>query len=143
MNVAVIPARGGSKRIPGKNVKPFAGKPMLAWSILAAKASGLFERIIVSTDADNIAQTALEYGAEVPFMRPATLSDDLTPTAPVFFHALDWVARQGSIPNYACCIYPTALRRTRGTLGDNLRLPHPARLQAGKQWQRGLQLAGA
>ncbi len=108
MNVAVIPARGGSKRIPGKNIKPFAGKPMLAWSILAAKASGLFERIIVSTDAENIAHTALEYGAEVPFIRPANLSDDLAPTAPVFFHALDWVAKQGSMPNYACCIYPTA-----------------------------------
>lgn len=76
MNIALIPARGGSKRIPRKNIKPFAGKPILAHSILAAKASGLFEHVIVSTDDEEIASIAKEWGAEVPFMRSARNADD-------------------------------------------------------------------
>jgi N-acylneuraminate cytidylyltransferase len=88
MVVAVITARGGSKRIPGKNFKLFAGKPMLAWPITAAKEAGIFDRVIVSTDSPEIAAIARQWGAEVPFMRPAELSDDHTPTAPVFLHAL-------------------------------------------------------
>ncbi|MDR1045623.1 MAG: pseudaminic acid cytidylyltransferase [Candidatus Adiutrix sp.] len=108
MNVAVITARGGSKRIPGKNYKLFAGKPMIAWPIEAARASGLFERIIVSTDADEIAEVARQYGAEVPFRRPADLSDDLTPTAPVLLHAVDWLGQNGCEPEYLCCLYPTS-----------------------------------
>ena len=83
MNIAIIPARGGSKRIPDKNIKLFSGKPIISYSIEAAKISGLFEKIIVSTDSQKIAHTAKEYGAEVPFMRPKNLSDDFTPTAPV------------------------------------------------------------
>ena len=67
MKIAVIPARGGSKRIPGKNIRPFAGKPIIGWSIDAARESGLFDRIIVSTDCSEIAEVAIEYGAEVPF----------------------------------------------------------------------------
>jgi pseudaminic acid cytidylyltransferase len=108
MNMAVIPARGGSKRIPRKNIKEFAGKPMLAWAILAAKAAGVFERILVSTDSEEIAATALSWGAEVPFMRPETLADDHTPTAPVILHAITELIASGAVPTYACCIYPTA-----------------------------------
>ena len=82
MNLAVIPARGGSKRIPRKNIKPFCGKPMIAWSIEAALASGCFDRVIVSTDDEEIAAVAREYGAEVPFMRSAELADDYAGTTP-------------------------------------------------------------
>ena len=76
MKVAIIPARGGSKRIPRKNIKEFCGKPMIAWSIEAALKSGCFDRVIVSTDDQEIADVAQQYGAQVPFMRPAELSDD-------------------------------------------------------------------
>ncbi len=108
MIVAVIIARGGSKRIPGKNIKVFSGKPMLAWPILAAKSAAVFDRIIVSTDSPEIASVAKEWGAEVPFMRPAELSDDYTPTAPVFLHALHALSVEGPRIEYACCLYPTA-----------------------------------
>ncbi|MGD9239786.1 MAG: pseudaminic acid cytidylyltransferase [Desulfobacterales bacterium] len=108
MNVAIIPARGGSKRIPDKNIKPFLGKPIIAYSIETAKISGLFDRIIVSTDSQTIAHTAKEYGAEVPFMRPKNLSDDFTPTAPVLLHALKWMSENEVRSNYVCCIYATA-----------------------------------
>ena len=108
MKIAVIPARGGSKRIPRKNIKAFCGQPMLAWSIDAARLSGCFDRILVSTDDEEIAQVARSYGAEVPFMRPAALSDDHTGTTPVIAHAIDWVNhRMGSV-THACCIYATA-----------------------------------
>jgi pseudaminic acid cytidylyltransferase len=108
VNVAIIPARGGSKRIPDKNIKPFLGKPIIAYSIETAKISGLFDRIIVSTDSQKIAHTAKEYGAEVPFMRPKNLSDDFTPTAPVLLHALKWMSENEVRSNYVCCIYATA-----------------------------------
>ena len=80
MNIAIIPARGGSKRIPGKNIKLFAGKPLIAYSINAAKASGLFDKIIISTDSEEVAEVAKSYGADVPFMRPQELSNDLVGT---------------------------------------------------------------
>ncbi|MFZ5775050.1 MAG: pseudaminic acid cytidylyltransferase [Thermodesulfobacteriota bacterium] len=108
MNVAIIPARGGSKRIPGKNIKAFAGQPMIAWSIQAAVASGLFARIIVSTDSEEIAAVARRYGAEAPFARPERLADDYTPTADVVLHALNWLDSQGQLPELACCLYATA-----------------------------------
>lgn len=108
MNVAIIPARGGSKRIPGKNVKPFVGKPIIAWSIEAAIAAGIFDRIIVTTDSEEIARVAGKYGAETPFVRPPELSDDHTPTAPVIAHCLEWLAAQGTPAQYGCCIYATA-----------------------------------
>ena len=108
MNVAIIPARGGSKRIPGKNIKPFAGKPMIAWSIEAAVDSGVFARIIVSTDSEEIAAVARLHGAEAPFVRPTELADDFTPTADVVLHALDWLAEQGQKPEMVCCLYATA-----------------------------------
>ncbi len=106
--VAIIPARGGSKRIPDKNIKIFAGKPIIAYSIQTALASGLFDRVIVSTDSERISQTAVAFGAEVPFTRPAELSDDFTATASVVVHALEWLVRNGSMPTYFCCIYATA-----------------------------------
>ena len=108
MNVAVIPARGGSKRIPNKNIKLFAGKPIIAYSIEAAKHAGIFDRIVVSTDSEHIAQVARRFGAEVPFLRPAELSDDHTPTAPVVAHTLHWLAASGCPAEHVCCIYATA-----------------------------------
>lgn len=106
--VAIIPARGGSKRIPRKNIKTFCDKPMIAWSIEAAKASGCFDQIIVSTDDIEIAEIARECGAEVPFMRPNALSDDYTGTIPVIRHAVAWLQEHGFPVDYACCIYATA-----------------------------------
>lgn len=108
MNIAIIPARGGSKRIPRKNIRPFLGKPMIAWSIEAAKASGLFEQIIVSTDDEEIAAIAKRAGAQVPFMRPPELSDDFTGTIPVIAHAVQWALTQGMSLDAVCCIYATA-----------------------------------
>lgn len=108
MRLAVIPARGGSKRIPRKNIKPFGGMPMIAWSIRAARTSACFDRIIVSTDDAEIAEVAREYGAEVPFLRPAHLADDYTGTIPVIAHAVDWQNQNGETVSQACCIYATA-----------------------------------
>jgi pseudaminic acid cytidylyltransferase len=108
VRVAVIPARGGSKRIPRKNVKPFCGKPMIAWSIDAARESGCFERIVVSTDDAEIARVARDCGAEVPFLRPARLADDHAGTGAVLRHAIEWLAGRGDDPELACCLYATA-----------------------------------
>jgi N-acylneuraminate cytidylyltransferase len=108
MKIAVIPARGGSKRVPRKNIREFCGKPMIAWSIDAARASGCFDDIIVSTDDEAIATVARDAGASVPFMRPAGLSDDHTPTVPVIAHAVRWLNEQGRQPGQVCCIYATA-----------------------------------
>lgn len=108
MKIAVIPARGGSKRIPRKNIKHFAGKPIIAYSIEAAKACGLFDRIMVTTDDQEIAEVARGFGAETPFVRPAELSDDHATTAAVIRHAVQWAnANWGSVA-HACCIYATA-----------------------------------
>ena len=108
MKLAVIPARGGSKRIPRKNVKSFGGKPMIAWSIEAAQRTGLFDRIVVSTDDAEIASVARKYGADVPFVRPAQLSDDHTGTSPVIAHAIEWHLANDFEPTEICCIYATA-----------------------------------
>jgi N-acylneuraminate cytidylyltransferase len=108
MKIAVIPARGGSKRIPRKNIKNFCGKPMIAWSIEAAKTSGLFDRIIVSTDDEEIAEVAKQWGAEVPFMRPDELSNDYAGTTAVIAHATQWALDQGIDVDAVCCIYATA-----------------------------------
>ncbi len=108
MNICVIPARGGSKRIPRKNVKKFCGKPMIAWSIEAALQSGCFDLVLVSTDDSEIAEVAQQHGASVPFMRPAKLSDDYTGTLPVVRHAVEWFNSQGSIAERVCCLYATA-----------------------------------
>lgn len=109
MNLAVIPARGGSKRIPRKNIKEFCGRPMIAWPIQAALESGCFDQVIVSTDDAEIADVAQAAGAACPFMRPADLSDDHTPTRPVIAHAIDHLQNAGQRVSYACCIYSTAV----------------------------------
>ncbi|MDZ7771585.1 MAG: pseudaminic acid cytidylyltransferase [Balneolaceae bacterium] len=106
--IAVIPARGGSKRIPRKNIREFCGRPLIGWSIEAALDSGLFDRIIVSTDDEEIAEVARSEGAEVPFMRPDRLADDYTGTGPVIRHAVEWVLEHGERPDYICTIYATA-----------------------------------
>lgn len=103
--IAIIPARGGSKRIPRKNIREFCGKPLISYSIETALKSKLFSHVIVSTDDDEIADVARSYGAEVPFTRPAELSGDLIGTDDVLVHTLKALP---SIPEYACCIYATA-----------------------------------
>jgi N-acylneuraminate cytidylyltransferase len=107
MRLAVIPARGGSKRIPRKNIRPFHGRPMLAWPIAAASASGLFDRIVVSTDDPEIAEAARACGAETPFLRPAELADDHGGVAPVVRHAIEELGSSSAV-DLACLIYPTA-----------------------------------
>lgn len=106
MKIAVIPARGGSKRIPRKNIRNFCGRPMIAWAISAARESDLFERIIVSTDDEELAELARRWGAETPFIRPADLAGDLTPTVPVVAHAVKSCLDLGVVADYVCCIYP-------------------------------------
>lgn len=108
MKVAIIPARGGSKRIPYKNIKTFCGKPMIAWSIEAALASDCFDRVVVSTDDNQIAEVARKWGAETPFIRPAELADDFAGTLPVIAHAIDRLCEQGQPPQFVCCLYATA-----------------------------------
>ncbi|WP_041958571.1 pseudaminic acid cytidylyltransferase [Sulfurospirillum arsenophilum] len=108
MRLAIIPARGGSKRIPRKNIKAFCGKPMIAYSIEAAQKSGCFDKIVVSTDDEEIAALARTLGAEVPFMRPKELSDDHTATIPVIAHAITASVRDLSEVEAVCCIYATA-----------------------------------
>lgn len=130
MRTAVIPARGGSKRIPRKNIRPFCGKPMLAWSIEAAQKSGCFDRIIVSTDDAEIAAVALQSGAEVPFMRPERLSDDHTGTTAVVQHAVEWLIAQGGDISEVCCLYATAPFVTTGDIQEGLELL----LQSGAQY---------
>jgi pseudaminic acid cytidylyltransferase len=108
IRVAVIPARGGSKRIPRKNIKNFCGQPIIAYSIQAAQESQSFDRIIVSTDDPEIANVSKHYGAEAPFIRPASLSDDYIGTVPVINHAINWLMEHSEDVEYICCIYATA-----------------------------------
>lgn len=108
MKVAIIPARGGSKRIPRKNIREFAGKPMIAHSIRAAQDSAVFDRIIVSTDDAEIAEVARRWGAEVPFMRPAHLANDFAGTTGVIAHGTQWLLDQDIKLEAVCCIYATA-----------------------------------
>ncbi len=108
MNLCVIPARGGSKRIPKKNIKNFFGKPLISYSIEAAKATGLFNRIVVSTDDEEIAEISRQYGAETPFIRPSNISDDFTGLTSVIDHAVDFLENLGEKFDYVCTIYATA-----------------------------------
>lgn len=108
MKIAVIPARGGSKRIPRKNIRPFAGKPIIAYSITAALESALFDQVIVSTDDAQIAEAAVACGAKTPFVRPAVLADDHTGTNAVVKHSVAWAMAKGCEVTHACCIYATA-----------------------------------
>ena len=107
-NLAIITARGGSKRIPRKNIKDFLGKPIIAYSIEAALQSGVFDEVMVSTDDAEIAEIAKKYGAKVPFMRSEATSNDYATTADVLREVLDTYERQGRHFDTVCCIYPTA-----------------------------------
>nr|VFJ52748.1 MAG: N-acylneuraminate cytidylyltransferase [Candidatus Kentron sp. FM]VFJ57286.1 MAG: N-acylneuraminate cytidylyltransferase [Candidatus Kentron sp. FM]VFK08924.1 MAG: N-acylneuraminate cytidylyltransferase [Candidatus Kentron sp. FM] len=108
MNIAIIPARGGSKRIPRKNIRDFCGMPMIARSIATARDSGLFEHIIVSTDDEEIADVAKKHGAEIPFVRPAELADNYAGTIEVVAHAARWLLERQWPINAVCCLYATA-----------------------------------
>jgi len=106
MNLCVIPARGGSKRIPRKNIRDFCGKPMIAYAIEAAKSSNLFDSIVVSTDDNEIATISESFGAEIPFIRPRELADDYTSTVEVIAHAINEYEKNGQKLEKVCCIYP-------------------------------------
>ena len=127
MAVCVIPARGGSKRIPRKNIRPFHGTPMIGWSIAAARDSGLFERIVVSTDDPEISEIACGLGAEVPFSRPDSLANDYAGTVPVITHAVE--ALDLDLDVAVCCLYATAPFVQSTDLREGLRL-----LQAGASY---------
>jgi pseudaminic acid cytidylyltransferase len=120
--VAIIPARGGSQRIARKNLKVFNGQPMIVWSIRAALASGVFDRVMVSTDDPEIAAIALAHGADVPFVRPAELADAFTGTLAVMQHAITALADQGLVFDYVCCIYATAPLLQRRNLCQGLEM---------------------
>lgn len=122
MNIAIIPARGGSKRIPRKNLKRFHGKPIIAYSIEAAIESGCFDKIIVSTDDAEIAQVARDWGADVPFVRPDNISDDYATTSDVIQHAIGWCEYEGWSLSNVCCIYPTAPFLQSADINGGLRL---------------------
>ena len=122
MKIAVITARGGSKRIPRKNIRPFCGKPMIAWPIEAAKASGCFDHVLVSTDDLEIADVAQAWGAEVPYLRPVALADDYTPAHKAAREMLEWALGQyGDIPAF-CHLYPTAPLLTAAVISEGMRL---------------------
>lgn len=122
MGLAIIPARGGSKRIPRKNVKAFCGKPMIAYAIEAARASGLFSHVVVSTDDPDIAAISRDLGAEIPFLRPAELADDHTPTVPVIAQAIGACEALGWGAQYICCIYPSVPFIQQADLKDALQM---------------------
>ncbi|MFD2937209.1 pseudaminic acid cytidylyltransferase [Spirosoma flavum] len=107
-NIAIITARGGSKRIPRKNIRLFLGKPIIAYVIDAALQSGLFSEVMVSTDDDEIAAIARQYGASVPFLRQPKTADDFATTADVLGEVISQYAQQGQVFTHACCLYPTA-----------------------------------
>jgi pseudaminic acid cytidylyltransferase len=119
--LALIPARGGSKRVPRKNVRPFAGKPMIGHAIDVAQRSGLFDAVVVSTD-EEIADIARRFGAEVPFMRPAPLADDQTPTVPVVAHAVVQMHTLGRTFERVCCLYPACPLLEPGDLQQALQM---------------------
>lgn len=108
MNLAVIPARGGSSRIPKKNIREFAGRPIISYPIQAAISSGLFDQVVVSTDSQEIAEVARQAGAQTPFMRPAELGQNAISVAQVLRHAIEWFQDQGQLPQYTCCLVATA-----------------------------------
>lgn len=119
--LAIIPARGGSKGLPNKNLRMIAGKPLIAWSIEQARACPVIDRTIVSTDSRTIADTALEHGAEVPFLRPAELALDTTPTEPVLVHAVTELARSGYEPDAVILLQPTSPYRRHDSLARAIR----------------------
>lgn len=108
MNICIIPARGGSKRIPRKNIKNFLGKPIIVYSIEEAIKSNIFDQVIVSTDDQEIADIAQKHGADIPFIRPKHLSDDFANTHSVINHCIEYLQNENKIINNVCCLYPTA-----------------------------------
>ena len=108
MNVAIIPARAGSKRIPKKNIKKFQGMPIFYWPLIAAKKTNLFDKIILSTDSKSIAKIGKKYNMDVPFLRPKNISGDHASTSSVISHAIRWLRNNNVNPKFICCIYPTA-----------------------------------
>jgi|KBSSwiStaDraftv2_1062776.scaffolds.fasta_scaffold569657_2 CMP-N-acetylneuraminic acid synthetase len=120
--VAIIAARGGSKGLPGKNIRPLAGKPLIAYSVEAAKASPYVDRVIVTTDSPEIAEVARKFGAEVPFMRPPELAQDLTPTEPVLAHAVEWLEREeGYRVDIVVFLQPTDIFRKRTMIDETVK----------------------
>lgn len=122
--LAVIPARGGSKGVCGKNIKKLAGKPLVAYTIEAAINSSVFEKVIVSTDKKEIAEIAVSYGAEVPFLRPDDISGDLTSSDDVILHALSYYQQQGVEYEEVCKLQPTSPLRTSKHIQDAYQLLH-------------------
>lgn len=120
MRIAVIPARGGSKRIPMKNIRSFCGLPMIGHTINLVKSLGLFDEVIVSTDSQEIADVALSYHAQVPFLRPEELSGDFVGTAPVMSHAVRYLQRKYQDLEAVCCIYATAALMSKEDLASGL-----------------------
>jgi len=119
--IAIIPARGGSKRIPRKNIRPFMGAPMISYPIKVALQSGLFDKVVVSTDDEEIAEIARQYGAEVPFLRSSKNSDDFSGTGDVMLEVLDKLESRGDCYEQACCIYATAVLLSMEFLVETLR----------------------
>ena len=120
--LGIIPARGGSKGIPGKNIKMIAGKPLIEWTIEAAKKSKLLTRVIVSTDDEKIAEVAKQYGAEVPFLRPKDIAQDLSTDVEFLIHALDWLkANQGYEPEIIVRLPPTSPLRTAAHIDEGIK----------------------
>jgi CMP-N-acetylneuraminic acid synthetase len=120
--VAIIAARGGSKGLPGKNIRPLAGKPLIAYSVEAAKASSYVDRVIVTTDSSEIAEVARKFGAEVPFMRPPELAQDLTPTEPVLAHAVEWLEREEQYRvDIVVFLQPTDIFRKRSMIDETVK----------------------
>ena len=120
--IAIITARGGSKRIPKKNIKEFYGKPMLAYAIEAAKGAGIFDEIMVSTDSEEIAEVARKYGANVPFMRSERTANDFATTFDVLEEVVNEYKKQGKFFDELCCIYPCVPFLTSKTLKESYKL---------------------
>lgn len=125
--LAIIPARGGSKGLPGKNIRPLLGRPLIAWSIEQGHESALVDDILVSTDDEAVADAARRYGAEVPFLRPAALAVDTAPTYPALEHALDWLAAHGRHYGYLVLLEATSPLREAADIDHALALldAHP------------------
>lgn len=118
-NLVIIPARGGSKGIPKKNIKSIAGKPLIAWSIEQALTASQVDRVVVSTDCEEIAKIALSYGAEVPFMRPSSLSNDTATTESALLHALEWLKKsENYVPNNVVLLQATSPLRHEGAIDE-------------------------
>ena len=120
--IAIIPARGGSKRIKNKNIKIFNGKPIIYWSIKTAINSKIFDKVVVSTDSEKIKAIAEKFGATVPFLRPKKLSDDFTPTRDVIKHAINFVSKNSEVDEDFCCIYPTSPLLEKKTLINSYKI---------------------